>query len=176
MYQNTPISIAIAEGNKVSDEALKESITHFEDFYEEVFLELVKYGEIKDLIVCDNLGDHLIGNVYVKFNSEQEAETAYKTLNGKYYSGRPIVCEYSPVTDFRESRCRQFEEGACGRGGYCNFMHLKYISRDFKKSLFEQMYDENPQFKKKRRSESRDRKRKSRKDSSDESDCIKFFI
>jgi splicing factor U2AF subunit len=176
MYQNTPISIAIAEGNKVSDEALKESITHFEDFYEEVFLELVKHGEIKDLIVCDNLGDHLIGNVYVKFASEPEAENAFKTLNGKYYAGRPIVCEYSPVTDFRESRCRQFEEGACGRGGYCNFMHLKYISRDFKKSLFEQMYDENPQFKKRKKSESREKRKKKRRDSSDESDCKYFFI
>jgi splicing factor U2AF subunit len=171
MYSNPPIAIAIAEGNKVSDDSLKESLTHFEDFYEEVFLELVKFGEIKDLIVCDNLGDHLIGNVYVKFGAEEEAENAYKGLNGRFYSGKAIVCEYSPVTDFRESRCRQFEEGACGRGGYCNFMHLKYISRDFKKSLYEQMYDENPVFSKRKKSSSRDKKRKRKKSDSSESDC-----
>ena len=106
------------------------------------------------------MGDHLIGNVYVKFNTEEEAEAAQKSLNGKYYSGKQIICEYSPVTDFRESRCRQFEEGACGRGGFCNFMHLKYISRDFKKSLFEQMYDEHPEFLKRKKSESRDKKRR----------------
>jgi len=171
MYQNPPVAIAIAEGNKVSDEALKESLTHFEDFYEEVFLELSKFGEIKDLIVCDNLGDHLVGNVYVKFNTEEEAEAAQKSLSGRSYSNKPIVCEFSPVTDFRESRCRQFEEGACGRGGFCNFMHLKYISRDFKRSLFDEMYDKHPEYLKKRRSESRDkRKRRKRSDSSD-SDC-----
>lgn len=175
MYQNTPISIAIAEGNKVSDEALKQSITHFEDFFEEVFLELVKFGEIKDMIVCDNLGDHLIGNVYVKFGSEEEAEKAYRGLNGRYYSGKPIVCEYSPVTDFRESRCRQFEEGACGRGGFCNFMHLKYISKDFKNSLYDQMYDENPQFLKKKKTRSIEKKKRKRRNSSSESDCIIFI-
>jgi len=176
MYQNPATAIAIAEGNKVSDDALKESLTHFEDFYEEVFLELVKFGEVKDLIVCDNLGDHLIGSVYVKFATEEEAENAYKGLNGRYYSGKAIVCEYSPVTDFRESRCRQFEEGACGRGGYCNFMHLKYISRDFKKSLYEQMYDENPLFLKRKKSSSRDKKRKRKKSDSSESDCLKIYI
>jgi splicing factor U2AF subunit len=114
MYTNPPISIAIAEGNKVSDEALKEAIKHFEDFYEEVFLELCNYGEIQDMNVCDNLGDHLIGNVYVKFASTEEAETAMKAMNGRYYSGKPIVGEYSPVTDFRECRCRQYEDGSCG--------------------------------------------------------------
>ena len=25
-----------------------------------------KYGEIEEMNVCDNLGDHLVGNVYVK--------------------------------------------------------------------------------------------------------------
>lgn len=93
---------------------MKESIRHFEDFYEEVFLELSKFGELIDLNVCDNLGDHLIGNVYAKFASEDEADKALKTLYGKYYSGKPIIGEFSPVTDFRESRCRQYDDGSCG--------------------------------------------------------------
>lgn len=38
----------------------------FEDFFEEVYQELTKFGEISEMNVCDNLGDHLIGNVYVK--------------------------------------------------------------------------------------------------------------
>ena len=43
--------------------------------------------------------------------------------------GRPIIVDFSPVTDFREATCRQYEENICNRGGYCNFMHLKKISR-----------------------------------------------
>lgn len=31
------------------------------------------------------------------------------------------------MTDFREARCRQFDEESCSRGGYCNFMHLKKV-------------------------------------------------
>lgn len=45
------------------------------------------------------------------------------------FSGRPIIVDFSPVTDFREATCRQYEENVCNRGGYCNFMHLKKISR-----------------------------------------------
>ena len=33
------------------------------------------------------------------------------------------------VTNFREATCRQYEENTCNRGCYCNFMHLKRISR-----------------------------------------------
>uniref|UniRef100_A0A2K6MUM0 U2 small nuclear RNA auxiliary factor 1 like 4 n=2 Tax=Rhinopithecus TaxID=542827 RepID=A0A2K6MUM0_RHIBE len=35
-------------------------------FSQEVFTELQKYGEIEEMNVCDNLGDHLVGNIYVK--------------------------------------------------------------------------------------------------------------
>ena len=35
---------------------------------------------------------------------------------GRYYSGKVITPEFSPVTDFRESRCRQYDEGNCTRG------------------------------------------------------------
>ena len=34
----------------------------------QVFWELEeKYGEIEEMNICDNLGDHLVGNVYCKF-------------------------------------------------------------------------------------------------------------
>uniref|UniRef100_A0A1I8FHZ8 C3H1-type domain-containing protein n=1 Tax=Macrostomum lignano TaxID=282301 RepID=A0A1I8FHZ8_9PLAT len=84
----------------------------FDDFFEEVFVEAEeKYGEIEEMNVCDNLGDHLVGNVYVQV---------------------PLT----PVTDFREACCRQYEMGECTRGGFCNFMHLKPISRDLRRRLY----------------------------------------
>lgn len=81
------------------------------------------------------MGDHMVGNVYVKFSDEEDAEKANSTLFGRYYAGRPLECEYSPVTDFREARCRQYDEGTCNRGGYCNFMHVREPSRDLRKHL-----------------------------------------
>lgn len=106
MYDNPPASIAVAEGNKVPEEAIKDAIRHFEDFFEEVFLELTKYGELEELNVCDNVGEHLMGNVYAKFYREEDAKAALEGLNGRYYAGKILHCEFSPVTDFRESRCR----------------------------------------------------------------------
>lgn len=109
---------------------------HFDLFYEDLFVELAtKYGEIEELNVCDNIGDHLIGNVYVRFKNEEDASKAAEGLNKRWYAGRPVFAELSPVTDFRESCCRQYEMGECTRGGYCNFMHFKIPTRRLKKSL-----------------------------------------
>jgi splicing factor U2AF subunit len=109
---------------------------HFDLFYEDIFVELAsKYGEIEELNICDNIGDHLIGNIYVRFKNEEDAGKAVDDLNKRWYAGRPVFAELSPVTDFRESCCRQNELGECTRGGYCNFMHFKTPTRDLKKSL-----------------------------------------
>ncbi|CAL0309926.1 unnamed protein product [Lupinus luteus] len=109
---------------------------HFEDFYQDLFEELSKYGQIQSLNICDNLADHMVGNVYVQFKEEDHAANALMNLTGRFYSGRPIIVDFSPVTDFREATCRQYEENVCNRGGYCNFMHLKKISRELRKQLF----------------------------------------
>ncbi|RWR82380.1 RNA recognition motif domain-containing protein [Cinnamomum micranthum f. kanehirae] len=109
---------------------------HFEDFYEDLFEELSKYGEIESLNICDNLADHMVGNVYVQFREEEHAANALRNLTGRFYAGRPIIVDFSPVTDFREATCRQYEENTCNRGGYCNFMHLKKISRELRRQLF----------------------------------------
>jgi hypothetical protein len=90
---------------------------------------MAKFGKIECLNVCDNYSDHLVGNVYVKFGTEQEALDAMTALQNRYYNGKQILAEFSPVADFREATCRQYEENSCQRGGFCNFMHLKPISR-----------------------------------------------
>ena len=78
----------------------------FEDFYEDVLVELGKQGKVDYLHVCDNLAAHLCGNVYACFREEEAASGALAALNGRYYLGRPIVAELSPVTSFSEACCR----------------------------------------------------------------------
>ncbi|CAN6888396.1 unnamed protein product [Brassica oleracea] len=96
--------------NRVDPRKIQE---HFEDLFEE----LRKLGEIESLNICDNLADHMIGNVYVQFKEEDQAAAALQALQGRSYLGRPIIGEFSPVTDFREATCRQYEEENCRRGG-----------------------------------------------------------
>lgn len=128
LYQN-PLAKVIAENGNPKSMDQKRLTEEFEDFYEEMFEELSTYGKVEQMNVCDNLGEHLLGNIYVKFSDEEETAAAHKALYGRFYAGKPIICEYSPVTDFREARCRQFDDGTCTRGGYCNFMHIRTIPR-----------------------------------------------
>jgi splicing factor U2AF subunit len=37
--------------------------------------------------VCDNVGDHLIGNVYARFDWEDQAQAAVDALNQRWYAG-----------------------------------------------------------------------------------------
>lgn len=92
-----------------------EAINHFQSFYADVFLKLAELGQIEEMHVCDNIGDHLIGNVYVKFIDEDAAEKCKDVITGKKYANRLVFPEYSPVSDFREGRCRQYEDGNCMR-------------------------------------------------------------
>ena len=66
-----------AQGQPIDPRKMQE---HFEDFYEDIFEELSKFGEIENLNVCDNLADHMIGNVYVQFREEDQAAAAHTAL------------------------------------------------------------------------------------------------
>ena len=133
MYENPEYAAATGAIPAMTKQQCQD---HFEDFYEDVFEECAKFGEVEGLNVCDNMADHLVGNVYVKFRDEEHALAAKNALHDRYYDKRPIKCEFSPVTDFRESTCRQYEERSCNRAGFCNFMHLRKVSRELRHDLF----------------------------------------
>uniref|UniRef100_A0A8C9H133 U2 small nuclear RNA auxiliary factor 1 like 4 n=1 Tax=Piliocolobus tephrosceles TaxID=591936 RepID=A0A8C9H133_9PRIM len=133
LYRNPQNTAQTADGSHchVSDVEVQE---HYDSFFAEVFTELQeKYGEIEEMNVCDNLGDHLVGNIYVKFRREEDAERAAAELNNRWFNGQAVHAELSPVTDFRESCCRQYE---MGYGGFCNFMHLRPISQNLQRQLY----------------------------------------
>ncbi len=96
---------------------------------------------VEDMVVCANLSPHLVGNVYVRFASEEDAERVYNKVKGRYYSDVEVTPEFSPVHDFEVAKCKQELEGTCKRGGNCNFMHVKHISKSFKKMLFQEMFE-----------------------------------
>ncbi|XP_071515380.1 splicing factor U2af 38 kDa subunit isoform X3 [Panulirus ornatus] len=137
LYCNPQNSAKSADGSHstVSDEEMQE---HYDNFFEEVFTECEdRYGEIEEM----------------NFKYEEDAEKAVVDLNNRWFGGRAINAELSPVTDFREACCRQYEMGECTRSGFCNFMHLKPISRELRRELYSR---------KRRRSRGRSRRRRSR--------------
>lgn len=107
---------------------------------------MAEYGEIEDLLVVDNVSEHMWGNVYIKYYREEDAERAMQKLVGKHYNGKEIRAEFSPVTDFRDARCRNFHETTCNRGGFCNFMHIRHIPRANKLRLVREMYEDHSSY------------------------------
>ncbi|KAK3726104.1 hypothetical protein LTR37_000252 [Vermiconidia calcicola] len=57
---------------------------HFDAFYEDFWCEMCKYGELEEVVVCDNNNDHLIGNVYARFKYEDSAQAACDALNSRW--------------------------------------------------------------------------------------------
>ncbi|KII70705.1 Splicing factor U2AF 26 kDa subunit [Thelohanellus kitauei] len=135
MYQNPFAQASIDDPGSTLAPSPEEQ-EYFDTFYEDVYLELwYQYGDIEEMNVCGNVSDHLIGNVYVKFRFEDDADKCVNALNNRWYNGQPIYAELSPVTDFREACCRQYEQRECTRGGFCNFMHLLKISDNLRYKL-----------------------------------------
>jgi splicing factor U2AF 35 kDa subunit len=56
---------------------------------QEVHEELTQFGPVEEMEVCDNVCEHLIGNVYVKFRDEDDAQKALQALSGRFYAGHP---------------------------------------------------------------------------------------
>ncbi|KHN82051.1 Splicing factor U2AF 35 kDa subunit [Toxocara canis] len=137
LYHNPLIDTRQADAFAKAGQQNDQEQQYFEEFFEELFVELEdKFGPIDEMNVCDNIGEHMIGNVYVKFENEEDADKCVKGLDDRWFNGCPIYAELSPVTDFREACCRQYELGGCNKGAFCNFMHLKQISRDLRRKLY----------------------------------------
>ncbi|XP_077513395.1 U2 small nuclear ribonucleoprotein auxiliary factor 35 kDa subunit-related protein 2-like isoform X3 [Amblyomma americanum] len=148
----------------------RELQAHFEAFFWDVLGELRRAGTVCQLRVCRNLEPHLRGNVYVQYASTDEAQRALTMLNGRWYAGRPVSCEFSPVERWKTAVCGLFFRRTCPKGHGCNFLHV------FRNPTDECWHEDrspprqrshSPVVKKKRRSRSRDsHSRRSRKRSS----------
>ena len=68
-YNNKPIPHGIKkinESDKNNDKCINEKDStreledHYYDFYEDVINEMIKYGDVEELVVCKNSGDHMV--------------------------------------------------------------------------------------------------------------------
>ncbi|KIH58873.1 hypothetical protein ANCDUO_10910 [Ancylostoma duodenale] len=81
-YHNPVVDVRQADAFDKVGRKNEEEQKYFDEFYEEVFTELErKYGEVEEINVCENIGEHMVGNVYVKFVREEDADKACRDLN-----------------------------------------------------------------------------------------------
>ncbi|EYU35031.1 hypothetical protein MIMGU_mgv1a023096mg [Erythranthe guttata] len=98
MYGGPGLAWEQDEGLEHTDEEVESA---YEEFYEDVHTEFLKFGEIINFKVCRNGSSHLRGNVYVHYKSLDSAVLAYQSANGRYFAGKQT----------------------CSRGTACNFIH-----------------------------------------------------
>lgn len=60
------------------------------------------------------------GNVYIEYSSEREAARALRQLNGRWYAGRQLQCEFVNLQGWRNALCGM---RSCPKGRRCNFLH-----------------------------------------------------
>ncbi|KAM5574458.1 zinc finger CCCH domain-containing protein 5-like [Rosa sericea] len=98
----------------------------YEEFYEDVHTEFLKFGEIINFKVCINGAPHLRGNVYVQYSALESALVAHQSVNGRYFAGKQISCDFINVTRWKVAICGEYVKSrykTCSRGRTCNFIH-----------------------------------------------------
>ncbi|XP_076880799.1 uncharacterized protein zrsr2 [Brachyhypopomus gauderio] len=96
----------------------------FLDFYEDVLPEFRNAGKVMQFKVSCNFEPHLRGNVYVQYENEDQCKEAYMMFNGRWYAGKQLQCEFSPVTRWKTAICGLFDRQKCPKGKHCNFLHV----------------------------------------------------
>ncbi|XP_023644871.1 zinc finger CCCH domain-containing protein 5 isoform X2 [Capsella rubella] len=123
MYNGPGIAWEQDEGLEYTDEEAEHC---YEEFYEDVHTEFQKYGELINFKVCRNGSFHLKGNVYVHYRSLESAILAYQSINGRYFAGKQVNCEFVNISRWKVAICGEYMKSrlkTCSRGSACNFIH-----------------------------------------------------
>ncbi|KAK1583119.1 hypothetical protein Q3G72_022850 [Acer saccharum] len=80
----------------------------YEEFYEDVHTEFLKFGEIVNFKVCKNVSFHLRRNVCVHYKSLESAVLACQFANGCYFAGKQINCEFVNLTIVKVAICGEY--------------------------------------------------------------------
>ncbi|KAK4856537.1 hypothetical protein QYF36_018521 [Acer negundo] len=124
MYNGPGLAWEQDEGLEYTDD--EEVERSYEEFYEDVHTEFLKFGEIVNFKVCKNGSFHLRGNVYVHYKSLESAVLAYQSANGRYFAGKQINCEFVSLTRWKVAICGEYMKSrfkTCSHGTACNFIH-----------------------------------------------------
>ncbi|XP_024631915.1 zinc finger CCCH domain-containing protein 5 isoform X1 [Medicago truncatula] len=123
MYNGPGLAWEQDEGLEYTDEEVERC---FEEFYEDVHTEFLKFGEIVNFKVCKNGSFHLRGNVYVQYKLLDSALLAYNSVNGRYFAGKQVSCKFVNLTRWKVAICGEYMKSGyktCSHGTACNFIH-----------------------------------------------------
>jgi splicing factor U2AF subunit len=74
----------------LSKKDVEMTIYQFDMVYRGLFMELLKFGRITDMVVCDNLYQPLRGSVFVVYDDIKSGEKCRKQMTGRVFDGKPV--------------------------------------------------------------------------------------
>ncbi|KAG0440387.1 Splicing factor U2AF 35 kDa subunit [Dictyocoela muelleri] len=102
---------------------------HADMFYEDIFTEIsLKYAPIRNMLICANSSDHLIGNVYIEFFNNCDFAI------DRFYNYKRIISIPTHIKYIKDAVCN---ESNCERGDFCNLLHPVKITKELVDELFE---------------------------------------
>ncbi|OQS06425.1 u2 small nuclear ribonucleoprotein auxiliary factor 35 kDa subunit-related protein 2-like, partial [Thraustotheca clavata] len=114
------IQMAQEDDLEIDDKALQHA---YKEFYNDALAEFVKYGFVVQLTTCCNLASHLRGNVYVEYQTHEQATAAVQGLFGRFYAGKQLYPTLTPIENWSQAICGLYQQKRCLRGRECNFLH-----------------------------------------------------
>ncbi|KAI8555082.1 hypothetical protein RHMOL_Rhmol05G0147000 [Rhododendron molle] len=131
MYSGPGLAWEQDEGLECTDEEVERS---YEDFYEDVHTEFLKFGEIVNFKVVECCISFSVQKWFIPFKGQSlhslksldSALAAYQSINGLYFAGKQVTCEFIGVTKWNVAICGEFTKSrlkTCSRGAKCNFIH-----------------------------------------------------
>lgn len=128
MYNHFELEQGLKDDLDTTDVTLEyddgELYQNFQDFYHDIVPEFRNYGKLIQVKVCNNYEPHLRGNVYVQYKSENSAQEALMNLNGRFYGGKQVSCQFVEIKKWKSAICGLFRSGRCPKGRNCNFLHV----------------------------------------------------
>lgn len=108
-----------------------------EGYLTDVIAVIGQIAPINELMLSGNTNEHLKGSLYLKFRNEADAQKVCDKISDRWYAGRPLLCELSPINELSSACCRQSVTNECDRGSNCNYVHPMDLPSDLVRRLFE---------------------------------------
>jgi len=86
--------------------------------YRGIFVELLRYGKIVDMVLCNSLQPNLRGSVYLMYDTAKGAERCIREKYDKLYNGIIIKPQFVDVEALADILCHPYNQGKC----QCSFL------------------------------------------------------
>jgi hypothetical protein len=89
------------------------TIYQFDMVYRGLFMELLKFGRITEMVICDNLYEPLRGSLFVVFDDIKAGEKCRKHMLQRLYDGKPVKPIIIASENLENLLCQNSLKGNC---------------------------------------------------------------